>query len=191
MGIIVADVSDKGIGAALYMTTCRTLIRTYAGQNPDSPEEVLANTNQRILADTHGGLFITVFYGVLDTTSGEFIFCNAGHNPPFVFSAAENASKLELVRTGMPLGILVEGTWEQSRVTLNPGDLLVGYTDGITENQNEAGKFFGEQQLAESIQANRSLNADDLRNILLEQAVEYSGSSPQFDDMTLLVIKRS
>jgi tetratricopeptide (TPR) repeat protein len=191
LGVVVADVADKGIGAALYMTTCRTLIRTFAGQYLDSPELVLANANQRILADTHGGLFITVFYGVLDTTSGEFKYCNAGHNSPFIFSAAGNEHRLELVRTGMPLGILAEGTWEQGAVRLHRGDLLIGYTDGITENQNEAGDFFGEQRLAESIEARNSLSAEELKDALLEEFDDFSGSSPRLDDMTLLVIKRN
>lgn len=191
LGVVVADVADKGIGAALYMTTCRTLIRTFAGQFPDSPELVLANANQRILEDTHGGLFITVFYGVLDTESGEYIYCNAGHNPPIVFFNAGDGDQSELIRTGMPLGILAEGTWEQSRVTLNPGDLLVGYTDGITESQNDAGEFFGEQQLAESIQANRNLRLKPIQDALMDRIKDFAGTSHQFDDMTLLMVRRS
>ena len=190
LGIVVADVADKGIGAALYMTTCRTLIRTFAGEHPEAPELVMAEVNQRILADTHGGLFITVFYAVLDATNGDIKYCNAGHNPPFVFSTGQSDSHLDLTRTGMPLGILAEAAWEQGKITLKKDDLLVCYTDGITENQNEAGQFFGEDGLAALIQANLTLSAEALQEFLLEAVLAYSGSS-QFDDMTLLVVKRS
>jgi len=190
IGIVVADVADKGIGAALYMTTCRTLIRTYAGEHPEAPELVLANANRRILADTHGGLFITVFYAVLDAASGEINYCNAGHNPPFVFSPEQSDTHLELTRTGMPLGILTEADWEQGKVTLNTGDLLVGYTDGITENQNGEGRFFGEDRLANLIRSNLSLSATALQDILIEDVQDYSGTTQLFDDMTLLVVKR-
>jgi len=188
--MVVADVADKGIGAALYMTTCRTLIRTYAGEHPEAPELVLANANRRILDDTHGGLFITVFYAVLDAASGEINYCNAGHNPPFVFSPEQSDTHLELTRTGMPLGILTEADWEQGKVTLNTGDLLVGYTDGITENQNGEGRFFGEDRLANLIRSNLSLSATALQDILIEDVQDYSGTTQLFDDMTLLVVKR-
>jgi len=190
IGMVVADVADKGIGAALYMTTCRTLIRTYAGEHPEAPELVLANANRRILDDTHGGLFITVFYAVLDAASGEINYCNAGHNPPFVFSPEQSDTHLELTRTGMPLGILTEADWEQGKVTLNTGDLLVGYTDGITENQNGEGRFFGEDRLANLIRSNLSLSATALQDILIEDVQDYSGTTQLFDDMTLLVVKR-
>ena len=124
------------MGAALHMATCRTLIRTYAEQHPDEPELALAEANHRILADTHGGLFITVFYSVLDPVSGTMTFCNAGHNPPFLFSSINQREPLALTRTGMPLGILDETSWEQGHITFDIGDVLVAYTDGITEAQN-------------------------------------------------------
>jgi tetratricopeptide (TPR) repeat protein len=191
LGMVVADVADKGIGAALYMTTCRTLIRTYAGEHPDAPELVLAKANRRILADTHGGLFITVFYAVLDASSGEIIYCNAGHNPPFVFLPNKDGTHLELSRTGMPLGILSDGDWEQERVTLDAGSLLIGYTDGITENQNEDLEFFGEERLAAVVGANLSQAAKTIQDFVLDGVQRFSGSSPQGDDMTLLVVKRA
>ncbi len=190
LGLVVADVADKGIGAALYMTTCRTLIRTYAGEHPDSPELVLAKTNRRILADTHGGLFITVFYAVLDASSGEIKYCNAGHNPPFVFSPGQDGTHLDLSRTGMPLGILPEEAWEQGRVSLDAGSLLVGYTDGITENHNEAMEYFGEERLAAVVEANLNQPAKMLLESVLETVQGFSGSRPRGDDMTLLVVKR-
>ena len=191
LGIVVADVADKGIGAALYMTTCRTLIRTFAGEHPEAPELVMARVNQRILADTHGGLFITVFYAVLDSTNGDIKYCNAGHNPPFVFSSLQFGDHQGLTRTGMPLGIIEEADWEQGMVKLNAGDLLVSYTDGITENQNENGEFFGEQRLVELVQTKLNQPSKIVQELLIESAQDFSGSSLQADDMTLLVVKRN
>jgi tetratricopeptide (TPR) repeat protein len=190
LGLVVADVADKGIGAALYMTTCRTLIRTYAGEHPHEPELVLAKANRRILADTHGGLFITVFYAVLDATSGEIKYCNAGHNPPFVFSPGQDGTHLELSRTGMPLGILPEEAWEQGIVSLDAGSLLVGYTDGITENHNEDMEFFGKERLAAVVEVNLNQPAKMLLESVLETVQDFSGSRPPGDDKTLLVVKR-
>ena len=191
IGMIVADVADKGMGAALYMTTCRTLIRTFAGEHPDEPELVLAKVNRRILADTHGGLFITVFYAVLDTITGVLKYCNAGHNPPFLFSQRDGDSPLELSRTGMPLGILDEADWEQGEIQLGKGDLLICYTDGITESQDREGNFFGEEELAALVQSASDLPVVDIQNLVLDRIRDFSRSSSQFDDMTLLVVKRN
>jgi sigma-B regulation protein RsbU (phosphoserine phosphatase) len=167
------------------------LIRTFAGEHPDEPELVLAKVNRRILADTHGGLFITVFYAVLNTITGVVKYCNAGHNPPYLFSQRDGDSPIELSRTGMPLGILDEADWQQGKFQLGKGDLLVCYTDGITESQDQDGQFFGEERLAELVQSASELPVVDIQNLVLNRIREFSGSSAQFDDMTLLVVKRN
>jgi serine phosphatase RsbU (regulator of sigma subunit) len=190
LGFVVADVAGKGMGAALYMATCRSLIRTYAGDHPDQPELALAKTNRRILADTRSGLFITVFYGVLEPASGRLMYCNAGHNPPFLISSENPDSHQALSRTGMPLGISEEASWEQGIVTCQPGDVLVAYTDGITEAQSESHEFYDEARLlgVARLQVGRSALA--LQQELERDIAEFSGLAPQFDDMTLMVIKR-
>jgi sigma-B regulation protein RsbU (phosphoserine phosphatase) len=190
LGIVVADVADKGMGAALYMTTCRTLIRTFAGEHPGEPEQVLAKTNRRILADTHGGLFTTVFYGVLDTDRGKLIYCNAGHNPPFLISAEHERAYQALPRTGMALGIIDEGSWEQGIVTIDHGDVLLTYTDGVTEAQNEIDEFYGEARLLEIASSKVEFPATKLQEALQKDIHQFSGGRPQLDDMTLLVLKR-
>ena len=144
LGIIIADVADKGMGAALYMALSRTLIRTYAVEYDTQPELALSAANRRILADTGAGLFVTVFYGVLDPLSGELTYSNAGHNPPYLLSARDGLAVQELDRTGVPLGILDGGTWQQGTAHINPGDVLLLYTDGITEAQNGEQSFFEE-----------------------------------------------
>jgi sigma-B regulation protein RsbU (phosphoserine phosphatase) len=190
LGVVVADVADKGIGAALY-TTCRTLIRTFAGEHPDKPELVLSKANNRILADTHGGLFITVFYAVLDPASGVMKYCNAGHNPPFVFSPEQAGTHRGLSRTGMPLGIIDDANWEQGKVTFDPGQLLVAYTDGITEAQNEKDEFYEEKRLVEVVKSKFGQPVKALQNAVLKDIQEFSLKQPQFDDMTLMVVKRN
>lgn len=190
LGIVVADVADKGMAAALYMTTCRTLIRTYAGEHPDEPERVLEKTNRRILVDTHGGLFITVFYGVLDPATGMMTYCNAGHNPPFLFSSEHDADHQVLSRTGMPLGIIEEASWEQGTAAFNSGDVLVAYTDGVTEAQNERDEFYGEARLLEVARSKVGHSAKVLQEALEQDLREFSDKVPQFDDLTILVVKK-
>ena len=154
LGILIADVADKGMGAALYMALSRTLIRTYAVEYDTQPELALRAANRRILVDTGAGLFVTVFYGVLDPTSGELTYSNAGHNPPYLLSARDGNVIQELDRTGVLLGILDGGTWEQRTTHIAPGDVLLLYTDGITEAQNAQEAFFDEDRLREVFRAN-------------------------------------
>ena len=190
LGILVADVADKGMGAALYMALSRTLIRTYAVENKAQPELVLSAANGRILRDTRADLFVTVFYGILDPATGTLTYCNAGHNPPYLFRG-QNGDPVQALRTtGIPLGMFEDMTWEQRIVQLAPGDLLVLYTDGITEAQNRQEEFFGEERLLEVVRANLGRSAQGLQDALMAQVREFVGDAPQFDDITLMVLVR-
>ncbi|NJD58863.1 MAG: serine/threonine-protein phosphatase, partial [Anaerolineae bacterium] len=137
LGLIIADVTDKGTGAALYMALSRSLWRTFAVNHPEEPQQTLAETNQRIMADTHGGLYITLFYGILEPQEGAFRFCNAGHLPGLLQRAKDGEIE-QLKRTGIPLGVLEAAGWSKEGLIMEPGDALVLYTDGITEAQNSA-----------------------------------------------------
>jgi serine phosphatase RsbU (regulator of sigma subunit) len=190
LGIVVADVADKGMAAALYMTTCRTLIRTYAGEHPSKPERALAEANRRILADTHGGLFITVFYGVLDPACGKMTYCNAGHNPPYLFHSGGEGDPQALTRTGMPLGIIEQTSWEAAVITFQTGDVLVAYTDGVTEAQNESEEFYEDERLLAAARANIGHPAELMQTRFIKDIQDFVGAALQFDDMTLMIVKR-
>ena len=190
LGIVVADVTDKGAGAALYMALSCTLIRTYAAEYPTQPKRVLSAVNRRILEDTNANQFVTVFYGILDPATGTLVYCNAGHCPPYLISAQDGEDAQRLIRTGMPLGIFEDETWEQGVVQFTPGDVLVLYTDGITEAQNEQGAFFGEDRLLESVKVNLLRPAQDIQDVIMTDVHRFVGNAPQFDDIALVVIVR-
>jgi serine phosphatase RsbU (regulator of sigma subunit) len=187
LGIVVADVSDKGAGAALYMALSRTLLRTYAAEYPSQPELTLAAINARILADTHTDMFVTLFYSILDPRSGTVTYCNAGHNPPYLLSADGFQS---LRTTGLPLGIVGDTTWEVNTTQIPPGDALVLYTDGVTDAQSQDGAMFGQDRLLSVLRACRGLSAQEMEEAVLSEIHEFVGDAPRFDDLTLMVVAR-
>jgi len=187
VGLVVADVADKGAGAALYMALSRTLLRTYATRYPDQPDLALDSANQRIVAETRTGMFVTVFYAVLDTETGRLRYCNAGHIPP-IFLSAEGTRSLE--RTGLPLGILEDAGWETGAIDLSPGDALVLYTDGVTEAQARDAIQFGQERLLAALEGGRAAGAEKLRDAVLAAVHEFVGNAPRFDDVTLMAVYR-
>ena len=191
LGLVIADVADKGMGSALYMALSRTLIRTFAADSDyaSAPEKVLQAANQRVLTDTSSDLFVTVFYAILDPETGLLTYCNAGHNPPFLHSA--NGSNIQnLTRTAIPIGILDETAWERGSVQIEPGDLLVMYTDGVTEAEDEEADFFGETRLQAVAQANLGRSAEIIDSKVVTAVLDFVGDAPQFDDITLMILAR-
>ncbi len=172
------------------MALSLTLLSTYAVEYDTQPELALSAANRRILADTRAGLFVTVFYGVLDPSSGELTYCNAGHNPPYLFSGRNGNAVQELDRTGLPLGILEDGTWQQGTAHLAPGDVLLMYTDGITEAQDGEESFFDEDRLLEIVRGGLGRSAQDIQDGLIAQVDAFVGDAPQSDDITLMVVVR-
>jgi serine phosphatase RsbU (regulator of sigma subunit) len=190
IGVVLADVADKGMGAALYMALSRTLIRTYADEYPDKPEFVLRAANQRILADTHGGLFIPMFYGLLDPNSGILTYCNAGHHPPYHLMSHEGNKLEELSRTGIPLGVSLEASWDGEVVQLSPGDLLLLYTDGVVDAHNSDQELFGTRRMLEIAISLKHRSAHHMQDAILSEVRAFAGNEQQFDDITLVLIKR-
>ncbi len=186
-GILIADVVDKGVGAALFMALCWALLHTYARRYPDDPARVLAAVNRRILRDTHAGQFVTVFFAVLCPQTGELTYASAGHPPPF---RLRDGRLHPLAKTGMPLGILEDEQWQHRAITLRPGDLCLLYTDGVTEAQNAAGDFFDVHRLATVLRESAGLSATDIRRALLAELDRFTGDVAQADDITLVVLTR-
>jgi DNA-binding NarL/FixJ family response regulator len=190
-GIVVADVTDKGMGAALFMALSSTLIRTYATRFPSLPAYTMNCVNDRMLADTRGSNFVTTFFGILEPHTGRFIYSNAGHPPGYIISTRRGKESIQELRpTGMALGASEEGTWKQKIARLNPGDFLVLYTDGITEAQNAQGDFFGDERLLDTLLEMPGSTAQEIQNAILAEVRRFVGSSPQQDDIALIVIRR-
>lgn len=190
LAIVIADVADKGIGPALYMALSRTLIRTFAPQYEDQPDIVLSLTNKRILSDARAHLFVTMFYGVLDWKNGTLVYCNAGHNPPMLLSNQESDRNMALSKTGIPIGIDPDETWESQQIPIHAGDVLVMYTDGVTEAQNRNGLFFDEDLLLEAALDKFGGAAYEIQSSILENLQDFVGDFPQADDITLMILAR-
>jgi len=190
-GILVADVADKGMAAALYMVLSRTLIRTYSLLHPLNPELVLAAVNRRLLSDISTGHFVTVFYGILDPVKGLLKYCNAGHNPPFFFKGTGEPEIRSLMKTGMVLGVLEEETWGQEQIQIDPGDMLVIYSDGVIDARDMNGTPFGIEALVQELKANLGHPAREVQDELIGKLSEFVGNAQSFDDITLITITRA
>jgi sigma-B regulation protein RsbU (phosphoserine phosphatase) len=190
LGLLIADVVDKGVGAALYMALCWALIRAYAAEYSGQPDKVLTATNRRILTDTGADQFVSVFYAVIEPASGKMVYCNAGHPSPYVVRGEMGGAVTPLTRTGMILGVLEEETWLQGSLQLAPGDALVLYTDGLTEAQDVQGSFFGQERLLALLRAHRGHSAEEIRGALLRSLDDFTGDAVQGDDLALVVAVR-
>ena len=190
IGIVIADVVDKGMGAALLMALSRTLIRTYAIEFPNHPEHLLQVTNQRILTDIDAGMFVTLFYGVLDPATGLLTYSNAGHPPPYLFTPGSNPGTSALSGSGMPLGVSEEANWLQGIQEIPPGAMLLLYTDGVIDAQNPQGEFLGEEGMLNIIQSQIGQSASRVQETLLSTLGDFAGAEPQIDDITLMTLVR-
>jgi sigma-B regulation protein RsbU (phosphoserine phosphatase) len=190
IGFLIADVLDKGLGPALYMTLSRTLIRTYATEFDLEPDLVFFATNERILKDTRANLFVTVFFGVVDLNTGEMTYSNAGHNPPYIITSQNESEPIPLDTTGFPIGIDEEATWTRETVKIHPGDTLVLYTDGVPDAQNPEGEFYREKSLVEVSKENRGQSAEMIQKSILDSVYDFVKDAPPFDDITLMILVR-
>jgi hypothetical protein len=191
LGMVVADVTDKGMGAALFMALTSTLFRTFATQFPTLPAVTLDTVSRRILSDSRGSMFVTAFYGVLEPYTGRLVYANAGHPPGFVISTQRGKETIETLRpTGMSLGVMEQANWKQRNTKLGPGDLLILYTDGVTEAENPQGVAFGEDRLIEAAYRKAEWSAREIQAGLLDEVHRFVANTPRQDDIALIVIKR-
>jgi serine phosphatase RsbU (regulator of sigma subunit) len=189
LGLVIADVADKGMPAALFMALTRTLVRAAALEEP-SPAAALARTNNLLVPDAEQGMFVTAIYAVLSIETGELVYANAGHNPPLL-SRAETGQLEPLAKGGMALGVLADSEADDHRSILEPGDSLVFYTDGITEAFSPEGDIFGEELLQTAIKDTDGLSAQATLDRIHESVLSFSGGTSQSDDLTLMVVRRS
>lgn len=188
LGLVIADVSDKGVPAALFMGISRTLIRS-AALSGVSPLMALEEANQRILSESETGFFLSAFYGILDIETGRLIFSNAGHNPPLVYRSG-SGEFLSLSTDGIVLGVLDQIALEESEVTFSPADLLICFTDGVTEAMNADLEEFGLGRLQEAIAVCADGSASEVLESIVSAVENFTGQADQFDDFTLFVVKR-
>lgn len=192
-GLVIGDVSGKGVPAALFMSGCRTLFRILSADGAP-PDQVLRQFNERLVDfDQSASMFITIFYGILHLDSGKFVYASAGHNMPYIRRSMAGKTTVEPLP---PMRSLVAGIMEgieyaPAEVTLGDGDLIALYTDGLIESINLLEEEFGEERLAGLIDS----LADDLSSGIVARTLErlrlFQEGKPQFDDMTMLVVKRS
>jgi serine phosphatase RsbU (regulator of sigma subunit) len=172
------------------MALSSTLIRTYAIQYPTLPAFALGAVNRRILSDTRGSMFVTAFYAVLDPNTGRIRYVNAGHNPPYLVSGNRGKPVDRLRGTGMALGVDEEAIWQQKVIRMVPGDVLLMYTDGVTEAQNPQGEYFGEQRMLDIVRARMGCPAREIQDAVLTAVREFTGGVGSSDDITLMVVAR-
>jgi len=187
LGFVVADVSDKGIPAAMFMALSRSLVRA-AALDGSSTSVALGRANRWITRDSDSAMFVTLFYGILQPTSGVLHYTCAGHNPPLLFRAADR-SVSELTTPGIALGVLEDVMLGEAEVVLESGDVLVCYTDGLTEAINATEDAFGVERLIDLILEHHTASASELVAAINDGLQRFT-ERPPFDDLTLVVIKR-
>lgn len=187
VGLVMADVSDKGMSAALYMALSRSLIHAEAKRS-SSPRQVLLRVHRLLLEMSQTDMFVTVFYGVLDPAQGTLRYARAGHDPPLLFTP-DTGECCFLAAKGALLGLVERIDLEEVSVVLRPDDLLVLYTDGITDANSPAGEFFSVQRLRETVRAASGLSAQDLCDLIFERVGRFQAGAVQYDDMALLVVR--
>ena len=187
LGIIIADVSGKGVPAALFMALSRIVVRVNALWHRD-PARAIFDANNVIAQDSKAGMFVTLFYGTLSEKNRTLTYVNAGHNPPVVFRNKDGSLE-ELMPTGIVLGAVEHREYFSRTIDIGPDDIIVMYTDGITESINAREEMFGEERLYTIIKKSARLPAREILADILEAVQQFTGDVPQFDDITLMVIK--
>ncbi len=187
VAMVLGDVSGKGMPASLLMMGLQARVQALA-ENPTNPADLMARLNRLTCANCPENRFITLFFCVLDSRTGELSFCNAGHNPPVIIRADGTHKQLE---GNCPvIGILPTLEYREQRASLEPGDTLVIYSDGVTEAVDPAHNEFDTDRLAEAVRRHRHLSAKEIVQAISDSVVEHVGGGPQTDDITIIVARR-
>jgi sigma-B regulation protein RsbU (phosphoserine phosphatase) len=183
---LIADVSDKGVPAALYMMVAKTLLKT-EGQRLREPDRMLASVNQTLASDNDSCMFTTVFCAILDIRNGEVRYANAGHNPPLLIDV--RGVRYLSPKPGLMLGAMPDMVFVTEHLTLEPGAALFLYTDGVTEAKNLQDEQYGEERLLQALQMTSQENLADLIHDISAEVASHTGGAPQSDDITMLAIR--
>jgi serine phosphatase RsbU (regulator of sigma subunit)/pSer/pThr/pTyr-binding forkhead associated (FHA) protein len=185
--IALGDVSGKGTGAALLMSSVHAAVRAHT-RTRLSASEIVSEINQYIYDNTPANRYVTLFYSELDPRSHQLTYINGGHNSPLLVRASGEVTRLDI--GGFPVGITPFGDYREGWVEIEPGDALVIYSDGVTESLNEAGEEFDEARLIEVVQKNRGRTAAGLRDRIDEALAKFVGKASAVDDLTMVILKR-
>ncbi|MDE0604572.1 MAG: SpoIIE family protein phosphatase [bacterium] len=188
IGLVVADVSDKGIPASMFMMSSRTALKGAAIGVRD-PEKVLTEVNNQLQQDNPTFMFVTLIYALYNPETGLLTYSIAGHDPPMLVSADGTVTELPLTK-GIAVGIAADVVYTQESVTLEPGDTVVLYTDGVTEAMNADNQQFGMGRLAEVFEGNSPESATAANEAVFERVRIFAGDAPQSDDITCLTLRR-
>ncbi len=183
---LIADVSGKGVPAALYMMVAKTLLKS-EGQRLGEPDQILSCVNKILASDNDSCMFATVFCAILNTKTGDIRFANAGHNPPLIMDA--QGIRYLKPKPGFVLGPMPDTIFETERLALNPGDTLFLYTDGVTEAENEEQKLYGEPELKNALHRAPRKDLADLIHFIRREVTRHANGTPQSDDVTMVAIK--
>lgn len=186
-GFVIADVSDKGVPAALFMALSRSLVRA-AALDGSPPATAIDRANRWIARDSQSGMFVTLFYGLLDCSAGLLRYTNAGHNAPLLWRSDEQIESLG--PTGIAAGVIEDVRYRESQAVIAHGEVLVCYTDGVTEAIDSAEEEYGVARLSDVIKRFHDRPADILVQAILSDLAAHTGELPAFDDVTLVVLKR-
>ncbi len=189
MHLVIADVTGKGVPAALYMASYRTIFRAVALEG-HGPAETLRRANRLITLDSRPPLFLTAFMATLDSQSSRLIFANGGHEKPLWYH--HDSGEVEpLISQGMILGAFDEIPVEEKQISVGPGDYLIFFTDGVTEARDARGDFFDEEGLLAALTSRRWRDADHLLQTIVNAVDDFAGQTPAADDLTLVIVKRN
>jgi sigma-B regulation protein RsbU (phosphoserine phosphatase) len=189
-GFVVADVTGKGVPASLLMATMRATLRANIQNNPNDIVQALRQVNGDIYRDSPVDKFITSIYCNLDYESHELSYVNSGHNPPYIVRANDNRIE-ELDQGGVMLGIMEEIDLPKATLSIDKGDILMLFSDGVTEATNPSGELFSEERFERWLLDHNQLSAEEMKDALLKTLRDYADGSPQSDDITFIIVKRT
>lgn len=187
LGFVIGDVSGKGVPAALFMAVSRTTLKVIAS-NGVSPAECLTEVNRLLCPESDSQMFVTIFYGVLDLQTGELVYSSGGHNPPYFLRSTGDAESLKC-ETGTLLGMIEGVAFDERKITMEPGESIFLYTDGVTEAMNSTNDLFTEKRLEHFLQNKSGLSTEQLIHDMYQEINKHTVDAPQSDDITIMMIK--